>query len=470
MPTDGIYRDGFEYRFDRFLALPGRIERRDPSILRSMFLPKLSPEAKRILRRQPNFVAGQLKHYGIEYRKPLCYDKGTNFLKTMLRDGKLNKVPEHMEKLRARMSAEWHDQLTTEEKLRIDPEGLMKKYFLDSEGRPDRTKTTEVLTIPIRSYYYANLEEKIRNAISKVSGLHYVLRKACLAYVLHMGWDRDALEIAAADYRKKDIEIQREKEDRLARLPENRHSKYVQAAQAAGARGRTDWSPIGEYVVYCPPISFRWGRYDMVMDLRGTEDPDIFEASFNFGVIEGVMILSRRMDLVDWYRAQLEAEDDSLDDEVDDGPALGSKRKAACGGDRPPKRKKSILVQPRKLFLRWKGVNTRKGKTLHAAREGFIRSRDPKFIEFYGEMDMAFVGKNVPFWAQKLSEEPGEADNSWTDFSETAVEHATRALTKALRVVAARTGAKEAVQRAKEARRGLIRLCIQEIKEILDSI
>lgn len=69
------------------------------------------------------------------------------------------------------MSAEWYDQLTLEEMVVTRPDALFKKYFLDKSGKPDPTKTTEVLAVTIpRSSNYRR--QKVLEAAQKVDGLH----------------------------------------------------------------------------------------------------------------------------------------------------------------------------------------------------------------------------------------------------------------------------------------------------------
>lgn len=89
MPYTHVFRDGFEFGFDRFFTVPGGTERVEPQELRAMFLPKLTPEAKKKLQDNYNFVPGQLKHYGVDYDENELTGNGTNFLKKMLAAGKV---------------------------------------------------------------------------------------------------------------------------------------------------------------------------------------------------------------------------------------------------------------------------------------------------------------------------------------------------------------------------------------------
>jgi hypothetical protein len=61
---DEITRDGFVYSLGGLYAQPGRVPRVEGPRLRSMFLPKLTPEGRELLRiyKGRDFVRGQLKH------------------------------------------------------------------------------------------------------------------------------------------------------------------------------------------------------------------------------------------------------------------------------------------------------------------------------------------------------------------------------------------------------------------------
>ena len=91
MPTDWISRDGFEYAHGQFRVQLSHVKRFDAAALRSMFIPKLTPAANKLLRDHYDFVAGQLKHYGVAYDTGQLTGQGTNLLKKCLLDGKVRK-------------------------------------------------------------------------------------------------------------------------------------------------------------------------------------------------------------------------------------------------------------------------------------------------------------------------------------------------------------------------------------------
>lgn len=87
MPYSDIIRDGFTCAFGRFYTR-GRVERIDGSRLKTMFLPRLTTEANKLLSGS-DFVRGQLQHYGVDYDEQEYSGNGTLLLKKVLRAGKV---------------------------------------------------------------------------------------------------------------------------------------------------------------------------------------------------------------------------------------------------------------------------------------------------------------------------------------------------------------------------------------------
>ncbi|RYP48153.1 hypothetical protein DL769_011236 [Monosporascus sp. CRB-8-3] len=437
MPTNSIFRDGFEFCHDRFYAHPGRAERVEVSTLRSMFLPRLTPEANKRLRDNYEFVQCQLKHYGVDYDKREMTGNGTNLLKKLLKEGKLDKVPGHIEQLRLQMSAEWWDQLSLEEMVDSYPEFLFKKYFLGPSGEPDHTKTTEVLAVPMPPHSHYR-KGRVIDGARNVRGLHYEFGSPD---ALYLGWDRVAVARAASGHGAKAERQRKQEKDERDRKRKSMHSDYMRDAQRA--KGKKGWSPVGRYIVDCKEIGGQWPEEskNMTLSIYETGNSDIFAANFDFGVIEGIMVLSSRKAVLDQYCAQLDREDhydngnDDEDDDDDDGStqsdneeagqhAVGSKRKATRGRGRPPKKTKSSPTQSLEMFLQWKGRETGEGMILSEAEKGSIKFDNSKFASFTGEMNMILVGRNVPFMARKVSGTAQRDYRSWASYSQAAYERA----------------------------------------------
>lgn len=169
--NNDIHRDGFVSGFGRFMTESGRIDRIEGSQLRSMSLPKLSREGQKALRNSFHFVRSQLKHYGVQFEENEFSGNGTALMKAALLAGKCDRVPDHILKLQDQMHAEWISQRTPDQ-LSSDPDWVLQRYFL-SAGRPDHTKTTTVVGIPLDRYSQYR-SGKMIEAASKVPGLHHM--------------------------------------------------------------------------------------------------------------------------------------------------------------------------------------------------------------------------------------------------------------------------------------------------------
>ncbi len=443
-----ITREGFACSYGRFYAEPGRVEQVEGSSLRAMFLPKLSPEGKSFALRtmylprltpkgrkkvdagySDYFVRGQLKHYGVPFDEREISGSGTLLMKKVLQAGKCDKVPDHIAELREQMHAEWIGGLTPE-RLSIEPKWVIERYFLSS-GRPERTKTTAVVGIPFdrHSSYRAG---QMRDAASKIAGLHQETGLGPKTQTVFMGWDSGAVNTSANNHAKKEAEelqaAEDEREDERAEM----HSAYLHTLKPDKS-----YSPVGSYIVDCEEIKCQWPDQadDLSLDICQTREPDIFDASFDFGVLEGVMIISTDKNALEQYCSQLDreadsnsdAEEDDEEDEDEDKRTTFSKRKAKAtrGRGHPSKKSKAgRAAQPRTYQLKLKCRETGEGETQSTAMNGTIKFKDGKLASFMGKADLPCVGQGVPFTARKISDAPSHSENSWAYYSETVYDYA----------------------------------------------
>ncbi|KAH8590158.1 hypothetical protein B0O99DRAFT_521816 [Bisporella sp. PMI_857] len=444
-----ITRDGFTCAYGRFYTQSGRVERVEGSSLRSMFLPKLTPEGRRQLDAgySDNFVRGQLKHYGVSFDESEISGNGTLLMKKVLQAGKCDKVPDHISELREQMHTEWLNKRTPEQ-LSSHPDWVMEKYFLSS-GRPDHTKTTTVVGIPLpqQSSYRAS---QMKEAASKVTGLHQATGFGPKTQTIFMGWNSVAVGKAAKSHASQEAkELQaagKEREDERAET----HTDYLNTLKRK--KGPKTYSPVGSYIVDCEQIEQEWPDMadDLSLDIRQTKEPNVFEASFDFGVLEGAMIISAEKNALEQYCSQLdheaesdededeecdwseEEDDDREEDEVEDKiekgrkPTTGSKRRAKAprGRGPPPKKSKTRAAQPHIYLLKLKCRETGEGMIQSTEESGTIKFKDKNLASFIGKANLPCVGQGIPFTARKISDAPAPPENSWADYSEKAYEDA----------------------------------------------
>ncbi|KAI1459884.1 hypothetical protein F4805DRAFT_455272 [Annulohypoxylon moriforme] len=425
MPYDRVAQDGFEFAHNSFRTTSNHIEREEPHVLRNMFLPTLSLEGRRKLNDHHGYVRSQLEHYGVDYDEEEFTGQGINLLKKLLRQGKLDKVPDHIERLKSQLATRWYNQLTVAEMADTYPEKFVEWYFLDSLGRPDRSKTTDVLTIPL-PYGVTLSFEKLAFAANKVAGLHRVTREDSV----YIGWDWDAVEETANGHERRMKQKKEKRENKRDQERACRHASYLREIEDSNVGGA--WSPAGSYIVDCNEIQTDWlegARHDLTLDISPPNALGFYKASFNFGIVEGVMILSDEKSTLDDLSALLYSPVDyegSEDDEYDEDPsATGSKRKAAYNKNPSPKRAKRRKSRPRTLFLMWKGMGTGEGMALYEAERGSITFSDPKYSRLSGKMNIKFIGDNIPFLARKVSG-VARACGSWNDNSESKYNYSAR--------------------------------------------
>jgi hypothetical protein len=159
--------------------------------------------------------------------------------------------------------------------------------------------------------------------------------------------------------------------------------KKVSEAQKRKAKNSGKATPVGSYLVTCETIEEEWpddvGEEGMVLDIREAGQKGVYEASFDFGMAEGAMVLSsdtealkahiNRLDKHNWYKG---ADEDA------------KKAKAAS------------TTSARKLFLACRGCETGEGQ-IHSMPSNGTMSFDAKFASFSGTFGFAHIGEDVPF-------------------------------------------------------------------------
>jgi hypothetical protein len=260
-----------------------------------------------------------------------------------------------------------------------------------------------------------------------------------------MGWDSVAVSKAAKGHAAKEAKELQAADEERENEREEMHRDYLNTLKRKkGPKGPKTYSPVGSYIIDCKEIEEQWPdkAEDLGLDISQTEEPGVFEASFDFGVLEGAMIISAEKNTLEQYCSQLDSEaesdwdedeenDEDEDEDEDDiendrKPTTGSKRKAEAprGRGRPPKKSKAGAAQPRTYLLRLKCRETGEGQIFSTAGKGTIIFKDEKFASFIGKADLPCVGQGVPFTARKISDAPAGAGNSWADYSESAYEYA----------------------------------------------
>jgi hypothetical protein len=324
------------------------------------------------------------------------------------------------------MHTEWLQSIS-DEQISGHPDWIMDKYFVDGSGKPDPTKTTEVVGIPYSRSSDRRISQ-LREALGRVSGLHQATGSGVSTQTIYLGWDQRAVKKAAKDHGSKEARARQAKGNAREERRTLKHERYL-------ANSRTMIpSPVGQYIVDCEEIEQGYEVTDLTLAIRATRTSGLYQASFDFGIIEGVMMLSADESMLapyaEKYGDDSDIEDDYGEDEDEDEEedvkfAGGStKRKATAkpAGGRPLKKAKT--GKPRIYFVRLKSRDTGTGEINTEANEGKITFNAPTLSGFTGEAKIGCIGLKVIFTARKVSAVAPDSWDSWDNYSEAAYEYA----------------------------------------------
>ncbi|KAI0155259.1 hypothetical protein GGR57DRAFT_464669 [Xylariaceae sp. FL1272] len=323
------------------------------------------------------------------------------------------------------MHQEWLAQLTPEE-ISAHPDFVMDRYFLTNE-QPDATKTSAVVGIPFDPHS-VHRAGQLREAASTVSGLHQATGQGQATQTVFLGWNKKAVTKAANGHAGEEAKAVKAADEERETERAEEHADYLKTLNRN--KGPKKHSPVGSYMIDCEEIETQWPSQadDMTMHIFETGTPGIFEASFEFGVVEGAMILSTDIKSLEEYMAELEQheeseeddyDEDDEDDEDEDAGEGSNKRKAATsssqprGRGRPAKKAKTTSL---KFHLRARGRETGEGEIFFDPEEGSIKFENEKMAKFSGVITLPCVGEAVPFTGRKTTDQV-HGGSSWAEFS-----------------------------------------------------
>ncbi|KAJ5721962.1 uncharacterized protein N7483_009896 [Penicillium malachiteum] len=169
-------------------------------------------------------------------------------------------------------------------------------------------------------------------AVKKVKGLVHKFQKGTQTHAFYMGWDKAAVEEAAKEHLLKDQLIAQKETEEAKKKQEVDMKKYeaeMKKRKMERTRLHTSYlrkarknqaSPVGSYIVDCEEIEEQWPDQadNMTIDIHPTNEPGIFKAEFDFGVLDGVMILGADEATVARYCSRVDEDDDNSEDEDED--------------------------------------------------------------------------------------------------------------------------------------------------------
>lgn len=170
---------------------------------------------------------------------------------------------------------------------------------------------------------------------------------------------------------------------------------------------------VGGYAITCKAITEGWDHIDkddLALDISESSTPGVYEASFDFGVLTGVMVLSADEKLLEAHVDELEEEEEEYDsDDDDDDSEVPAPAKKAAKAPAP-----SGLT----YHLEWRGSDTSTGQKYSGPYTGEIKFTSKTFKKFSGIVDLVFVGGSVEIKGERVTDKANGDASEWNDYGD----------------------------------------------------
>lgn len=350
------------------------------------------------------------------------------------------------------MKLQWLAALTPTQ-LSSDPELFVKMRFLDQHGglAPYKLDARKLVTVEYNSSQ-GDLAARLIQAAIQVEGL-YAIGARSGPHQVFISRNENLVRAAAGiteirnakllnlAQEKAEAEEQHKRLLELANIAadaEHRHSKLLDSDSYTP-------SPIGRYTVDSPTLNGVTcpGQRKLSFFISAIEsdvDPlhRIYQATFDFRVAKGVMILSPSLRSLYTFcrqkwgddvpeKARLydsDPEDESDDEEAGtSGCQSGSKRQAPAGSVRARKRTRRARV-PLKYHVLLRYRETRTGVIHFHAEGGMLKFVDEEQLEFSARIDLSpYLGLKVELAGRKVCDVEELLTDKWRDFTRARYDH-----------------------------------------------
>jgi hypothetical protein len=196
--------------------------------------------------------------------------------------------------------------------------------------------------------------------------------------------------------------------------------------KASESKGLSIASLGGKYTVQCEQIEKDWPEQaeDMTLRIVPRHDDQVL-AAFDFGILQGVMLLAPDKQALDAFAARErdganasdeDGEGEDEDDEDDDEPPAKKAKK-----DAP-------LLKSRRVVFKWRGEETSTSQVYAddtRDNEGHLEFTDDDATNFVGYGTFPALGKNCKFTGERVSGPAGPAPN-WNSYSQDAAKAANK--------------------------------------------
>ncbi|KAI0516948.1 hypothetical protein F5B22DRAFT_605632 [Xylaria bambusicola] len=325
----------------------------------------------------------------------------------------------------------------------FDPELFLAKYFLDGlHGRPKCEKQKKPLALK-PWFAYGNSIEKLKQAVNRVpelliqeterptddawnrSGKCIIVGWAKSVKKLAHSWKLDIARLEDLDIKQKRLD---EEKEIMAKLKP--HTDYIREKRPLPSGPFTLKHLVGSYMVQCPLLEEEYMcQGTMTLDIHPSTSTNGTAGAFDFGLLEGTMLISTSEASLERLREEEAARSDS-DEEVSDLDSLtvSGKRKfkSSQGATTKHSKKRPGGIEgsrnPSRFYLQWAGLDTGTGdlvldadheRTGHFDLDSTGMTAQGQFFYRGLQDDKPFV-----FTLLKVADEPRKHPDAWSSYCE----------------------------------------------------
>ncbi|KAI1359787.1 hypothetical protein F5Y08DRAFT_344333 [Xylaria arbuscula] len=324
----------------------------------------------------------------------------------------------------------------------FDPDRFLAKYFLDGlHGQPvyEKRKTPIILESWFASEHLKQAAKGIPKLLveetSRPTDIAGNRRRACVI----VGWAKRAVKqiqswhSEIAQLQEQDIkrEEREREEEKLAEIKP--HTDYAREKRPAQSGPFTLNHLVGSYMVKCSKLEDEYRNcevYRMTLDIHAPTSSLGAVAAFNFGILEGTMLLASSEDSLERFREEQAACSDYEDKEVSDLESHTTsgkrKHKGSQGTSIKPFKRRlgggEESRNPNRFYLLWAGCETGTGELVldgDDERTGHF-DIDKSGITAQGQFFYRGLSGDEPFVFEllKVADEPNKSPDDWASYCE----------------------------------------------------
>ncbi|KAH8699091.1 hypothetical protein BGW36DRAFT_377269 [Talaromyces proteolyticus] len=315
----------------------------------------------------------------------------------------------------------------------FDLDRFLGKYFLNGlNGKPAPSKTPNPITL---DPFFRHIS-KLEMAVASIPGLNLCMVEGIfnLKYTV-IGWDLGKIKLRVREIAEKKTRYKAEKAAEELAEKEKRWQEILQPHQEYKNSHRALPGPLalghlaGSYVVRCEPLE---GYYDegAIITLNIMQPSSIHgtTAVFDFGMIEGTMLLALSHDALEPLRLEMDVDSDEeeLDRESDSDDYTGNRKRKKKESNNTNqiqiKRRLGETPVPNRLYFQWAGRETGNGEiqtdpdNKHTGYLDFNEGKTSARGEFL--YPAFFLNEKVKLEIYKVADQPSGTPARWSSFSE----------------------------------------------------